>query len=204
MEGVSEGISWSLVWTFVLVFHAHLFLQSFHCNLQFFTKISPVFFFLFFFSFFFFLFAFFRKQLGCLMEVFTLIACPRRLQGKFSPRDLILFLFPLLSNPLTTSWRFSISEPIWGASEEVFTVDFYFSLIFIFFSFFFSTLPYLKNKIIFKCKNTCNGAMCTSRLVTKWCGGLKCMLWQLSGFQRPTDLTLKGSNIAEEKSTTVT
>ena len=62
----------------------------------------------------------------------------------FSPRDLILFLFLLISNPLTTSWRFSISEPISGNSEEVFTLDLYFSLIFIFlflFFLFFPTLP---------------------------------------------------------------
>jgi len=36
---------------------------------------------------------FFFKQLGRLREVFTLIACPRRLQGRFSPKDLVLFLF---------------------------------------------------------------------------------------------------------------
>ena len=134
MEGVSEGMSWSLVRTSILVLRAPLFLQSIHCNLQFFTKISPDFFS--FFSFFLVLF-FFWKLLGCLMEVFTLISCPGHLQWRSSPRDLILFLFPLLSNPLTASWRFLISEPIWGASEEVFTLDFYFSLIFIF-SFFLS------------------------------------------------------------------
>lgn len=32
---------------------------------------------------------FFLKQLGCLREVFTLIAYPGHLQGRFSPRDLI-------------------------------------------------------------------------------------------------------------------
>ena len=44
------------------------------------------------FFFFFFLFSF-EKQLGRLMEVFTLIACLGRLQGRFSPKDLIPFYF---------------------------------------------------------------------------------------------------------------
>jgi len=56
---------------------------------------------------------FFEKQLVHLMEVFTLIACPRRLQGRFSPRDLIPFLsfFPTHWPPHGSFQSMSQSKP---------------------------------------------------------------------------------------------
>ena len=90
---------------------------------------------------------------------FQFVGLPRCLKGGFHLRSFFIFSFSLFfSNPLTTSCRFSINEPIWGASKEVFTWFLIFSLIF----HFFSNLLYLKNKITFKYKNTSNGARCTS------------------------------------------